>query len=89
MTNGSKEVTQKFLDRSKLDCVGPVLDVAGPRAWKPCRAAYQYVLEQLGLQPEQVSTPGASPCYIIACIINIEVPQEAAMRLSAAEHDAP
>ena len=55
MTNGSKEVTQKFLDRSKLDFVSPVLDVAGPRAWKPCRAAYQYVQDQLGLQAEQVT----------------------------------
>ncbi len=55
MTNGSKEVTQKFLDRSKLDFVSPVLDVEGPRAWKPCRAAYQYVLDQLGLPSEQVA----------------------------------
>ena len=54
MTNGSKEVTQKFLFRSKLDFVSPVLDVEGPRAWKPCRAAYQYVVDQLGLPPEQV-----------------------------------
>lgn len=56
MTNGSREVTQKFLDRSKLDFVSPVLDVEGPRAWKPCRAAYQYVLDQLGLQREAVSS---------------------------------
>jgi len=54
MTNGSKGVTQKFLDRSKLDFVSPVLDVEGPRCWKPCRAAYQYVLTELGLQPEEV-----------------------------------
>ena len=63
MTNGSKEVTQKFLARSKLDFVSPVLDVAGPKAWKPCRPAYLYVLEQLGLQPEQVTTHCASHCY--------------------------
>ena len=55
MTNGSKENTQKFLERTKLDCVSPVLDVEGPRAWKPCRAAYQYVPDQLGLQAEQVT----------------------------------
>lgn len=55
MTNGSKAVTRKFLDRSNLDFVGPVLDVEGPQAWKPCRAAYQYVITQLGLQPQEVS----------------------------------
>ena len=54
MTNGSKEVTRRFLDRSKLDFVSPVLDVEGSKAWKPCKAAYQYVLDQLGMSPEQV-----------------------------------
>ena len=52
-------MTQKFLDRSKLDFVSPVLDVEGPRVWKPCRAAYQYVVEQLGLQPDEVWNPYA------------------------------
>ena len=56
MTNGSKEVTQKFLARSKLNFVSPVLDVEGPRAWKPCKAAYEYISRQLGLQAHEVST---------------------------------
>ena len=56
MTNGSKEVTHKFLARSTVDFfVSLVLDVEGPRAWKPCRAAYEYVLHQLGLQDYEVS----------------------------------
>ena len=55
MTNGSKAVTQKFLARSKLDFLSPVLDVEGPRAWKPCRAAYEDVLRQLRLQAHEVS----------------------------------
>jgi FMN phosphatase YigB (HAD superfamily) len=55
MTNGDKKVTQRFLDRSGLDFVRPVLDVEGPRCWKPCRRAYEYVCSELGLQPAEVT----------------------------------
>ena len=68
MTNGSKEVTQKFLARSKLDFVSPVLDVEGPRAWKPCRAAYEYVLCQLGLQAHEVSPREDAHLYLPSCV---------------------
>ncbi|CAL5228758.1 g11945 [Coccomyxa viridis] len=61
MTNGSKEVTRRFLNRSKLDFVSPVLDVEGSKAWKPCKAAYQYVLDQLGMSPEQVMLVAVHP----------------------------
>lgn len=56
MTNGSKGVTQAFLDRSGLKFVSPVLDVEGPRCWKPCKRAYQYVCSELGLQPSEVAS---------------------------------
>ena len=54
LTNGSKAVTQKFLDRSNLAFVGPVLDVEGPRAWKPSKDIYLYAVKELGLQPSEV-----------------------------------
>ncbi|GAA3673646.1 haloacid dehalogenase type II [Nonomuraea antimicrobica] len=52
MTNGAAAMTRGILDRAGLlDLVEATLDVSGPRAWKPARAAYEYAVGQAGVSP--------------------------------------
>lgn len=62
MTNGSASMTRGLLDRAGLlDSFEMLLDVSGPRVWKPARAAYRYVLDQLGLEPEEALLVAVHP----------------------------
>jgi hypothetical protein len=58
MTNGSVEITEGCLKRSGLDKqVSNMWDINQAGFFKPHPRVYKYVLEQLGLEPEQVSPP--------------------------------
>lgn len=50
MTNGTVATTEGLLDRAGLrDCFEMLLDVQGPRTWKPAPAAYGYAVDRLGV----------------------------------------
>lgn len=50
MTNGSSSVTEALLDRAGLrGYFEQLLDVTGPRRWKPAAAAYHYALDRVGV----------------------------------------
>lgn len=58
MTNGSTEVTQKFLERSDLSqFVAECMEVAEVQLWKPRAEVYLHAAKRLGLQPDQVINP--------------------------------
>lgn len=49
LTNGARETTEAFLDRSGLDrFVEQVISVAEVRMWKPPRAVYDHALSRIG-----------------------------------------
>ena len=56
MTNGSTEVTQRFLQRSDLSqFVAESMEIAEVKLWKPQAEVYLHAADRLGLQPEQVT----------------------------------
>ncbi|MEU9246994.1 haloacid dehalogenase type II [Streptomyces sp. NPDC048385] len=62
MTNGSATLTQQLLATAGLaDRFEAMLDVSGPRRWKPARAAYEYAVEQVGVRPEQALLVAVHP----------------------------
>jgi 2-haloacid dehalogenase len=62
MTNGSASSTEGLLKRTGLlDCFEALLDVQGPRAWKPARAAYRYALDRLGVAAEEALLVAVHP----------------------------
>ncbi|MFG2526241.1 haloacid dehalogenase type II [Streptomyces sp. NPDC048527] len=62
MTNGSAALTRQLLDRARLlDCFEAVLDVSGPRCWKPGAAAYRYAVEEIGVRPERALLVAVHP----------------------------
>lgn len=62
MTNGSAALTRGLLGGSGLgDCFETLLDVTGPRCWKPARAAYLYAAEQLGIDREDAMLVAVHP----------------------------
>jgi 2-haloacid dehalogenase len=62
MTNGSKAVSEGLLGRAGLlEHFTALLDVSGPRAWKPAAAAYRYALDQLGARPEETLLVAVHP----------------------------
>jgi 2-haloacid dehalogenase len=62
MTNGNSALTEGLLSRAGLlDCFEMLLDVRGPRLWKPASAAYRYAIEQLGVQPDQAVLVASHP----------------------------
>ncbi|WP_243761200.1 haloacid dehalogenase type II [Streptomyces sp. YIM 98790] len=62
MTNGSAALTARLLGRAGLaDCFEALLDVGGPRCWKPAPAAYHYAVRHAGVAPEQAALVAAHP----------------------------
>ena len=62
MTNGSVELTRGLLDRAGLlDQVELLLDVQGPRAWKPSPVAYHYAVDNLGVTPAEALLVAVHP----------------------------
>ncbi|ODA70569.1 Haloacetate dehalogenase H-2 [Streptomyces sp. AVP053U2] len=62
MTNGSSQLTERLLSRAGLmECFETHLDVSGPRRWKPAPAAYQYVVEQAGVRPDEAVLVAVHP----------------------------
>lgn len=62
LTNGSRATTERLLARAGvLPYVEELLDVTGPRAWKPARAAYHYAVETLGVQPARTLLVAVHP----------------------------
>ncbi|BDA50797.1 probable haloacetate dehalogenase H-2 [Coccomyxa sp. Obi] len=62
MTNGSVEVTKKFLDRSGLsDFVKDVMDIAEVQLWKPHSQVYLHAARKLGLRASEVMLVAVHP----------------------------
>ncbi|WP_404829421.1 haloacid dehalogenase type II [Streptomyces albicerus] len=62
ITNGSAALTQQLLGKAGLvDRFEALLDVHGPRRWKPAPFAYQYAAEQVGVRPEQTLLVAVHP----------------------------
>lgn len=62
MTNGSAAVTEALLDRAGLrGHFEQLLDVTGPRRWKPAAAAYHYVLDRVGVPPGEAMLVAVHP----------------------------
>ncbi|MBN9098185.1 MAG: haloacid dehalogenase type II [Pseudonocardia sp.] len=56
LSNGARESTEAFLDRSGLDrLVDQVISVAEVRMWKPPRAVYDHALAAVGRPAEDVA----------------------------------
>lgn len=56
LSNGARESTEAFLDRSGLDrFVDQVISVADVRMWKPARAVYDHALSRIGRPAEEVA----------------------------------
>lgn len=56
LSNGARESTEAFLDRSGLDrFVDQVISVADVRMWKPPRAVYEHALTRIGRSAEEVA----------------------------------
>jgi 2-haloacid dehalogenase len=54
MTNGASALTERLLGRAGIrGSFHALLDVSGPRCWKPAPAAYRYAAEQAGASPGQ------------------------------------
>ncbi|MCK2213263.1 haloacid dehalogenase type II [Actinomadura sp. ATCC 31491] len=62
MTNGAAAMTEGILAREGLlDLVEARLDVSGPRAWKPARAAYEYAVARAGVRPDEAALVAVHP----------------------------
>lgn len=62
LTNGAAATTERILQREGLvDLVEARLDVSGPRAWKPARAAYEYAIGRTGVLPDQAALVAVHP----------------------------
>ena len=62
MTNGDAALTRRLLDGAGLtDCFEALLDVSGPRCWKPAPAAYAYAVERAGVAPGQALMVAVHP----------------------------
>jgi 2-haloacid dehalogenase len=56
LSNGARETTEAFLDRSGLDrFVDQVISVAEVRMWKPPRAVYEHALSRIGRSAADVA----------------------------------
>jgi 2-haloacid dehalogenase len=56
LSNGAREATEAFLDRSGLDrFTDQVISVADVRMWKPPRAVYDHALSRIGRPAEEVA----------------------------------
>jgi 2-haloacid dehalogenase len=62
LTNGSSELTRRFLERAGLtDLVAEVRDVDEVGLWKPAPQAYRAVLERRGVEPAAAAMVAAHP----------------------------
>lgn len=62
MTNGSAGHTGELLTRAGVrDCFSELLDVAGPRRWKPHPHAYRYAAERAGIRPAEAMLVATHP----------------------------
>ncbi|MBC9724184.1 haloacid dehalogenase type II [Streptomyces sp. TRM68367] len=62
MTNGSAALTERLLAKADLlDDFEALLDVTGPRCWKPASAAYRYAVKEVGVRPEQALLVAVHP----------------------------
>lgn len=62
MTNGNAASTERLLRQAGVrDCFEALLDVAGPRHWKPHPHSYAYALEQLGATPTEAALVAVHP----------------------------
>ncbi|CAB61854.1 MULTISPECIES: haloacid dehalogenase type II [Streptomyces] len=62
MTNGSSDLSKRLLGRAGLaDCFESHLDASGPQRWKPAQAAYQYVVEQVGVRLDEAVLVAVHP----------------------------
>jgi 2-haloacid dehalogenase len=62
MTNGSAALTERLLDRAGIaDCFEALLDVAGPRCWKPAAAAYRFATDRCGVPAERALLVAVHP----------------------------
>lgn len=62
MTNGSAALTERLLAQADLlDAFEALLDVTGPRRWKPAPTAYRYAVKEVGVRPEQALLVAVHP----------------------------
>ena len=72
MTNGSVEVTKKFLDRSGLsELVLDVMDIAEVQLWKPHAEVYLHAARKLGLQANEVTSSSTTTILLYANSITL------------------
>ncbi|MDX2644565.1 haloacid dehalogenase type II [Streptomyces sp. PA03-1a] len=62
MTNGSQATTQRLLDSAGLlEHFDALLDVSGPRCWKPSRDAYLHATDTAGVRPAEAMLVAVHP----------------------------
>ncbi|MDX3352608.1 haloacid dehalogenase type II [Streptomyces sp. ME01-24h] len=62
MTNGSAATTRALLDGAGLlEHFEALLDVSGPRCWKPAAAAYHHATDRAGVRPEEALLVAVHP----------------------------
>ncbi|MGK5498128.1 haloacid dehalogenase type II [Streptomyces sp. URMC 125] len=62
MTNGAAPTAERLLDGAGvLEHFEALLDVRGPRAWKPAPAAYRYAIERLGTTADETLLAAVHP----------------------------
>ncbi|MEU9281307.1 HAD family hydrolase [Streptomyces sp. NPDC048341] len=62
LTNGSAALTRQLLDRAGIsDLFEAVLDVAGPRCWKPGPTGYQFAVDRLAVRKERALLVAVHP----------------------------
>ncbi|SNT55701.1 haloacid dehalogenase type II [Actinacidiphila glaucinigra] len=62
MTNGSAATTRRLLDSAGLlGHFDALLDVSGPRCWKPCRDAYLHATDRAGVRPMEAMLVAVHP----------------------------
>lgn len=70
MTNGSVAVTESLLERAGLrDRFELLLDVHGPRRWKPVSEPYRYVVDAVGVPAAEVMLVAVHPWDVHGAIL--------------------
>lgn len=68
-TNGTSAITRSFLERAGLEeLVDHVLDVGGPRRWKPHPEAYSWACREVRASPEGTALVAVHPWDVLGAM---------------------